>query len=153
MHHLTLLLTLLSSLLLIPLSLAQDQCLGNKADAGYCTPLTYVDTTLSAKSAPTTTDCEDTCHGVNSDAGDWLVDFGYEGNGGLHPMLAWPCAFALQPGNSSFNNASFDMANQDILDLYDESINRFGPLHDGKISAEGTMMCQGVLARWFIKSQ
>ncbi|KAI1296139.1 hypothetical protein F5Y03DRAFT_297211 [Xylaria venustula] len=142
---------LLSHLIFIPFSYGQDNCYGNKSIAGYCTPLTYTDTTDSFSAPPKTSDCEATCVGINQDAGDWLVDFSTDAAGALHSMILYHCGFAVSRGDGTPEDAKFSLANQDILDLYDESLNRFGPLHDGAISASGTMECSGFNVNWYIK--
>ncbi|KAI0111268.1 hypothetical protein GGR51DRAFT_71690 [Nemania sp. FL0031] len=152
MYHANILAMLLGSLMFLGLSYAQDNCYGNKSIAGYCTPLTYVDTTGNFKAPPTTSDCQDTCFGINGDAGDWLVDFSTDANGAHHNMLLYPCGFAVAPGDGTPHNAKFSLANQDILDLYDESLNRFGKLHGGKISAQGTMQCGTLQIKWYIQN-
>ncbi|KAI8631716.1 hypothetical protein F5Y19DRAFT_463392 [Xylariaceae sp. FL1651] len=129
---------------------AQDQCWGNKSSPKYCTPLTYVDTTDTFKAPPTTSDCQDTCHTINEDAGDWEVDFSMDADDVHHSMILTHCGFAVGRGEGTPRNASFLLANQDILDLFDESINRFGPNHDGGISANGTMDCGDLHINWYI---
>ncbi|KAI1823345.1 hypothetical protein F4861DRAFT_335945 [Xylaria intraflava] len=150
MYFLPGVLILLSSLL--PVSNAQDSCYGNKSITGYCTPMTYTDTTDNFKTPPTTADCQQTCASVNNDAGDWLVDFSKDADGTHHNIVGANCGFSLSRGANTPQNARFSMANQDILDLYDESLNRFGGNHGGAISAEGTMECGGFQVNWYIKN-
>lgn len=45
----------------------------------------------------------------------------------------------------------FDMHNQDIVDILDEVSQRFGPLHGGRVAAEGTIRCQGFEATWAVE--
>jgi hypothetical protein len=45
---------------------------------------------------------------------------------------------------------NFDMNNQDIVDIIDEAIKRFAPLHGGKVAAEGRVRCDGHEAMWYI---
>ncbi|KAI1734971.1 hypothetical protein F4680DRAFT_317106 [Xylaria scruposa] len=151
MCHPKALITLLCSLILFSLSHAQDNCYGDKSIAGYCTPLTFTDTTAQFKAPPTTSECQDTCRGINQDAGDWLVDFSTDPAGARHGISLYPCGFAVSPGEGTPHNARFSLTNQDILDLYDESLNRFGGLHAGKISAQGTMLCADFHINWFIQ--
>lgn len=144
--------SLFSLLILLPTATrAQNNCLGNKSIVGYCTPLTFADTTGQFAAPPTASDCQDTCAGVNGDPGDWLVDFSTDASGAVHPMLLYPCGFAVAAGEGTPKDARFSVANQDILDLYDESLLRFGGSHGGRISAEGTMMCAGFEIKWFIE--
>ncbi|KAI0430270.1 hypothetical protein F5Y09DRAFT_232277 [Xylaria sp. FL1042] len=151
MYRPSILVVLLTHLIFLPLSHGQDNCYGNKSIAGYCTPLTYTDTTNNFSAPPKTSDCEATCVGINQDPGDWLVDFSTDADGALHSMLLYHCGFAVSRGEGTPRDAKFSLANQDILDLYDESLNRFGNLHNGGISATGTMQCGDFKINWFIK--
>lgn len=42
------------------------------------------------------------------------------------------------------------MDNQDIVDILDEVNKRFGSKHAGRVSARGTVKCQGHVAKWYI---
>ncbi|KAI0814164.1 hypothetical protein GGR55DRAFT_498150 [Xylaria sp. FL0064] len=84
------------------------------------------------------------------DAGDWLVDFFTDADGARHSMILYHCGFAVSRGQGTPRDAKFSLVNQDILDLYDESLNRFGSLHNG-ISAEGTMLCDDLEINWYIQ--
>ncbi|KAI0415722.1 hypothetical protein F5X98DRAFT_210011 [Xylaria grammica] len=151
MYYPNILIKLLSSLIYLSLCHAQNNCYGNKSIAGYCTPLTYTDTTSDFSAPPTTSDCQAACAGVNEDAGDWLVDFSTDANGANHSILLYPCGFAVARGEDTPSDARFSLANQDILDLYDESLNRFAGSHDGGVSAEGTMQCGDFEIKWYIQ--
>ena len=151
MHRPSLPTILLGSLTILPSALAQNNCHGNPSTVGYCTPLTYKDTTNDFSAPPTTSDCDATCFGVNEDAGDWLIDFSTDADGARHSLLLYHCGFAVSRGDGTPGDARFSMANQDILDLYDESLNGFGSLHDGGISTEGTMMCGDLEINWYIQ--
>lgn len=143
---------LLGSLIFLPLSSAQNNCRGDKSIAGYCTPLTYRDTTDDFEAPPRALSCQDTCAGINADLGDWLVDFSADADGVQHRMLLYPCGFAVARGDGAPRDARLSLANQDILDLYDESLRRFGARHaDGRISAEGTMRCGDLVIKWYIE--
>lgn len=128
-----------------------DNCAGTPSIAGYCTPLTYKDTTGNFAASPTTGDCQNTCIGVNTDAGDWAVDFSDVAEGGRKSLLLYPCGFAVARGDGMPHSATIKMTNQDILDLYEGSIKRFGGAHGGKISAEGTMTCGSYNVKWYIQ--
>ncbi|KAI0599491.1 hypothetical protein F4775DRAFT_591281 [Biscogniauxia sp. FL1348] len=128
-----------------------DACTGNQADAGYCTTLTYVDRTDATAGAPTTSDCQATCRGVLQDPGDWIVQFAGVPAGGRHQMLGYACGFSVGRGDGEPADLSFSMANQDILDILDEVTRRFGGAHGGgAVAAEGTMECQGHVAKWYV---
>ncbi|KAI1363143.1 hypothetical protein F5Y08DRAFT_252716 [Xylaria arbuscula] len=151
MYLLSLLTTLLGSHAILSSALTQSNCYGNPSTVGYCTPLTYKDTTDDFSAPPTTIDCDSTCIGINEDAGDWLVDFSTDADGARHSMILYHCGFAVSRGESTSQDAKFSMANQDILDLYEESLNQFGSLHNGSISAEGTMVCEDLEVNWYIQ--
>ncbi|KAI0522075.1 hypothetical protein F5B22DRAFT_458159 [Xylaria bambusicola] len=151
MQHPSPLAILLGSLIVLPISHAQNNCYGNPSIEGYCTPLTFKDTTNDFSAPPMTSDCDATCFGINEDAGDWLVDFSTDANGAHHSMILYHCGFAVSRGQGTPRNAKFSLANQDILDLYDETLNRFGALHDGSISAQGTMLCGDFQINWYIQ--
>ncbi|KAI0401692.1 hypothetical protein F4802DRAFT_419513 [Xylaria palmicola] len=159
MYHLATLFVLLGSSLLsfpAPSRAAQpDNCRGDKSAAGYCTPLTFKDTTAGFAAPPVTADCQATCASINADLGDWLVDFSTDGNQSgdarFHDIVLHHCGFAVARGPGTPADARFFLANQDILDLYDETIHRFGGLHQGGISAEGTMRCGELLIKWYIQ--
>ena len=51
-------------------TLAQNACAGDKCIVGYCISLIYNDTTISAPSTPPTSEYEDACRGVLTDARD-----------------------------------------------------------------------------------
>lgn len=51
------------------------------------------------------------------------------------------------PGETQGN---FLLDNQDIGDIIGEVSRRFGPLHSGKVAAEGLVRCQGFVAKWYI---
>lgn len=75
-----LLFTMRSSILLIGLlstitGAQVNQCAGNKNTLGYCDTITFADQTTTSPRPPTTAECQDTCRGILSDAGDWIVDF------------------------------------------------------------------------------
>ncbi|KAI2605361.1 putative necrosis-inducing factor-domain-containing protein [Hypoxylon fragiforme] len=154
MHHSIILLPALLALCqAIPASLDQEPqnsfCAGDKSVAGFCTALTYTDKTDSA--SPTTSNCEDTCRGILSDAGDWGVDFAGRPAGWRDNMYIGACEFSVSREKDGDASAfAFSMKNQDILDLVDESIDRFAGKHGNKVKAEGTMNCQGHVVRWYV---
>ncbi|KAI1199765.1 hypothetical protein F5X97DRAFT_295342 [Nemania serpens] len=151
MYHPNIAVMLLGGLAFLRLSHAQNNCYADKSLRGYCTPLTYTDTTGSIQGLPTTLDCQDSCAGVIRDPTDWLVDFSTAADGAQHGMLYYHCGFAISQGKGTPHNAKIFLANQDIIAVYNETINRFGGLHGGKISAEGTMQCDGLEVNWFIE--
>ncbi|KAI1080128.1 hypothetical protein F5B20DRAFT_540881 [Whalleya microplaca] len=144
------LLTILSSAL-IPFAAAQDNCLGNKSNAGYCTVGDFIDRTTSASGPPTRDQCQQTCKGVLGDPSDWNVDFRGQPAGYKDTMLLYDCAFSVSRDSATDTSSfQFSMHNQDILDVMDEAIKRFADQHGGKVAAEGTMVCSGHNVRWYM---
>ncbi|KAI1098127.1 putative necrosis-inducing factor-domain-containing protein [Jackrogersella minutella] len=132
-----------------PLSPRQDSCGGDKSIAGYCTPLTYTDQTNSS-SIPATA-CQHTCQSILTDAGDWGVDFTGQPAGYRDEMFLGTCGFGIaRETDADTSQYSFSVANQDILDIIDESIKMFADKHGAKVKAEGTMNCEGHVVRWFV---
>ena len=66
-------------------------------------------------------------------------------------MLIYPCSFSVGRGAGEPLNYSFFMHNQDIVDVLDEVNLRFGPLHNGRVAAKGTMVCEGKQATWYVE--
>ncbi|KAI1502019.1 hypothetical protein F5X99DRAFT_170734 [Biscogniauxia marginata] len=123
-------------------------CTGDKSIAGYCTTLTLLDRTNPSVS-PSTSQCQDTCAAVLQDPSDWNVDFAGKPDGYRQPMLGHDCGFSVSRGDGEPANLRFSMRNQDILDIIDEAVNRFGGAN-GRVGAEGTMNCEGHIAKWYI---
>ncbi|PSN59371.1 hypothetical protein BS50DRAFT_476817, partial [Corynespora cassiicola Philippines] len=84
--------------------------------------------------SPTVNDCRQLARNIAGN-GRWTV-----GAGGEHRQLAQygTCAFGAQ-GNKSMNWAY--IGNQDIIDLINDSINRFQ--WNGLVGAKGSMACRG----------
>jgi hypothetical protein len=62
--------------LLIASTTAQlNSCTGDKNTTGYCETLSYIDRTTTSPNPTSSSECQDACRGVLSDAGDWSVDF------------------------------------------------------------------------------
>ncbi|KAF2740071.1 hypothetical protein EJ04DRAFT_482754 [Polyplosphaeria fusca] len=121
-----------------------NYCTGDKSNVGHCTTLTFTDVTTTSPDPPTTAECNDTCRGVISDAGDWIVDFKGKPDGYRQNMLGYPCGFQMGRGPGEAKDYSFFMDNQDIIDILDEvNQRRYGPLHGGKVAAQGTVTCDG----------
>ncbi|ORY09417.1 hypothetical protein BCR34DRAFT_370993 [Clohesyomyces aquaticus] len=136
--------------LLSPLTVAIDYCAGDESIGRDCDTLTYVDVTTSASSAPKTSECQDTCRGILTDAGDWIVDMANKPAGYVQHMASYPCAFSVTrpPGDTTSWTAS--MTNQDMVSILDEVSKRFGSLHGGRVAANGTMRCTGHTVQWFV---
>lgn len=65
-------------------------------------------------------------------------------------MVGYPCAFSVGRGDGEPLNYKFFMHNQDIVDVIDEVNKRYGGLHGGKVAAQGTMVCEGHQAVWYV---
>ncbi|KAF2448407.1 hypothetical protein P171DRAFT_428490 [Karstenula rhodostoma CBS 690.94] len=127
-----------------------NQCTGNKSIAGYCEVLTYEDRTTNNASPPSTSQCESSCKSVLTDAGDWSVSFKGQPAGYVQRMVNSVCSFSVGRGKGEPSDYQFYMDNQDIVDIVDEVNRRFGSKHSGRVSAQGTMKCQGRLATWYV---
>ncbi|OTB04736.1 hypothetical protein M426DRAFT_320599 [Hypoxylon sp. CI-4A] len=144
------------------LSPREDACAGDPSTAGYCTPISYTDTTTTTvtttvtnknttASAPSTSDCQQTCRSILGDAGDWGVDFAGQPAGYRDDLYLGACGFGVaRETDADAAGFAFSVHNQDILDVVRGSIDRFAGSHDGRVSAEGTMECQGHVVRWFV---
>ncbi|KAI0839514.1 putative necrosis-inducing factor-domain-containing protein [Hypoxylon sp. FL0890] len=138
----------LSAAIPSPLFARLDSCVGNGA-AGYCKPLTYQDNTDG--SSQTTADCQETCRSILTDAGDWSVDFTGTPAGYIDHMVLQACGFGIgRATDTDTSEFSFDVSNQDIVNLIDESVKRFAGKHGGKVKAEGTISCAGHVVRWYV---
>ncbi|KAI0101164.1 putative necrosis-inducing factor-domain-containing protein [Daldinia grandis] len=138
----------------VPSSLMQrqDACAGDKSTVGYCNTLSYTDRTGTlSESAPSSSDCQQTCRGVLGDAGDWGVDFTDRPAGYRDNLYLGPCEFGISRETDGDNTEfEFSVHNQDIVDVIDEVIKRFAGQHGGKVQAEGTMECSGHVVRWYV---
>ncbi|KAI1379211.1 putative necrosis-inducing factor-domain-containing protein [Hypoxylon crocopeplum] len=134
-----------------PLAQRQDLCAGDPSAAGFCTPLTFTDKTGGSAAAPSTSDCQQTCQGILSDAGDWGVDFAGRPAGFRDQMYLGPCQFGVsRTSDRDTSQFFFDMSNQDIVDVVGGSIRRFAGAHGGRVKAEGTMDCSGHVVKWYV---
>jgi hypothetical protein len=128
----------------------KNTCEGNKTVTGYCNTLTYIDRTTALANPPTVSQCLDTCHGVLTDAGDWLVSFVGKPAGYVDVLGRSACGFALGRGQGEPMDYKFYMDNQDMVDIIDEIIKRFSNFHHGRVAAEGAIECGGHKATWFV---
>ena len=99
---------------------------------------------------PTVSQCQDTCRGIEEDAGDWLVDFTGHPAGYIDAFIGYPCGFSAGRGAGEPLDYSFSMANQDIVDILNAVNTQYGGLHGGSVAAQGTMECQGHQATWYV---
>ncbi|KAL6709335.1 hypothetical protein ACN47E_001742 [Coniothyrium glycines] len=149
MHASTVLITLLPACLTTAHFTRQvNQCAGNKNTIGHCETLTFIDRTASTPNAPTPAQCQSTCRDLFTDAGDWIVDFKGQPEGYRQNMLNSACRFSMGRAPGAPRNYQFYMDNQDIADIIDEAVKRFG--EGGKVAAEGLVRCDGLEATWYI---
>ncbi|ORY57816.1 uncharacterized protein BCR38DRAFT_448739 [Pseudomassariella vexata] len=99
-------------------------------------------------SAPLISECYDACRGVSTDAGDWYADLTGKPEGVKSLLVGYACTFSIGRGPSQGDPLAFSLHNQDILDIYDGAISRFGS--DGRVSASGTMICEGNQVAWWV---
>ncbi|KAF1962481.1 hypothetical protein CC80DRAFT_487929 [Byssothecium circinans] len=144
MRLLYLLLTIFTSL-----ALAVNLCHGDKSIPGHCTILSMHDTTSNSTKS-TVPQCEDTCWYISMDPGEWVVDFTGQSAEYVDKLSQGKCNFFISRGEGEPLDYKFYMENQDIFDIIDEVNLKFGGLHGGKVAGEGTMMCDGHLAKWHV---
>jgi len=114
----------------------------------HCKILTYTDLTDVSKDPPTINDCITTCRKTLQEAGDWKISL--HGKDDDHKtIIDSPCAFGA--GRQNGQDVDFEMHNQDIIFILDQANLKFGVHHKGKVAAEGTMVCDGKKAKWFIE--
>lgn len=141
MHAITTSLLLIS--LLLPSALSQ-YCRGDPSSEAYCTDLTFINTTTGT--SPTVDLCNDRCAGISWDAGDWIADFRGRDDNYKDTMIIGNCQFGMTRGNK--DTGLFYMHNQDLFNVYWGAITRYGS--GGRVSAKGTMVCQGQAVKWFL---
>ncbi|KAF2116855.1 hypothetical protein BDV96DRAFT_572981 [Lophiotrema nucula] len=151
MRFLTTICTFLLALLTTLTTAQVNQCTAQPTTPGHCTTLTWNDATTSSSTAPTTVHCQTTCSNIFSDPGDWQVDFTKQPTGYIDTIIHSPCGFAVGRGAGEPNDYRFLMANQDIANILNDVTTRFAGLHGGRVSANGTMVCDGKMATWFVK--
>ncbi|KAF1918947.1 hypothetical protein BDU57DRAFT_442581 [Ampelomyces quisqualis] len=125
-------------------------CAGQKGTPGHCDTITFVDRTATSTRPPTTAECQDTCRGILSDAGDWVVDFTGHPDGYRQVLNIAACGFSMGRAPGEPKDYQFNMDNQDIVDILDEVSKRFAPLYSGRVAAEGIITCQGRNATWAV---
>ncbi|KAH7382305.1 hypothetical protein BKA66DRAFT_464208 [Pyrenochaeta sp. MPI-SDFR-AT-0127] len=136
---------------LVTLVTAQiNYCAGDKSTVGHCETLSYIDRTATSSNPPLATECQDTCRGVLTDAGDWGVSFRGKPEGYRQNMLLYPCGFSMGRAPGQPLDYDFLVDNQDIVDILDEVSKRFAPLHGGRVAAEGLIRCDGWEATWYV---
>jgi hypothetical protein len=60
------------------------------------------------------------------------------------------CGFGIGVAPGQPKAYQFSMSNQDIVNIYDEVVKRFAPLHGGRVAAEGIVKCEGFEATWYV---
>lgn len=81
-----------------------------------------------------------------------LTTSSYQGKpeGYRQRMYQATCGFEMGPIPNTSHEFQFDMDNQDIVDIMDETVRRFARLHGGRVAAEGRVKCGGHEAMWYI---
>lgn len=60
------------------------------------------------------------------------------------------CDFSMGRAPGQPTDYQFPMHNEDIVDIIDEAIRRFAPLHGGRVAAEGIVRCNGFEGTYYI---
>ncbi|OIW34308.1 hypothetical protein CONLIGDRAFT_688063 [Coniochaeta ligniaria NRRL 30616] len=103
-----------------------------------CGDSTFEDHTSDA--SPLAADCLHIAKNIDL-GGRWHVAAFLGVAGGQHQLVEWgTCAFGVEPVGYG---GTYDLGNLDIIDLIDDSVNRFAKLHGGKVGSAGEMRCFG----------
>jgi hypothetical protein len=65
-------------------------------------------------------------------------------------MVGSPCGFSMGRAPGQSMDYQFSMNNQDIVDILDEVVKRFAPLHGDRVAAEGRVRCEGFEGMWYV---
>ncbi|KAK3934190.1 hypothetical protein QBC46DRAFT_300262 [Diplogelasinospora grovesii] len=103
-----------------------------------CGDSTFVDQTSDA--SPTVEDCLGIVNNIQGTAGDWEVE---NALGDQHQLVGFgSCNFGVQ-GDGKNGNIDFHVGAQDIVDIINTSIQKFGG--SGKVGSKGEMSCKGTV--------
>lgn len=83
---------------------------------------------------------------VSTDAGDFVANFTGRPDSFRDDVVLGKCGFSVARGSNT--TELFQLDNQDILDIYYGSIQRFS--EKGRVSANGTMTCEGQAVKWYM---
>ncbi|KAB5522863.1 putative necrosis-inducing factor-domain-containing protein [Coniochaeta sp. 2T2.1] len=104
-----------------------------------CGPSTFEDTTSST--SPLASDCLVIAKNVRL-GGKWNVE---SVTGNQHQLVQFgTCAFGVEPKDKK--GGFFEIGNLDIIDIINDSVNKFAESHGGKVNAAGETDCHGSLA-------
>lgn len=101
-----------------------------------CGDSTFVDQTSNA--SPKVSDCQQIVRNIQGTDGEWGVE---NAIGAQHQLVQFgECKFGVQ-GQGKNGNVHFKVGAQDIVDIINDSIQRFGG--SGRVGAKGVMSCRG----------
>jgi hypothetical protein len=107
-----------------------------KPSISDCQDSSFIDQTSGA--SPSVADCQGIVKNIQGTQGEWEVENAF---GTQHQLVEYgECKFGIQ-GLNKKGNVNFHIGAQDIVDLINESIKRFGG--SGKVGAKGQMDCKG----------
>lgn len=102
----------------------------------FCQISSFVDQTSDA--SPSVSDCQQIIKNIENDA-DASWDTGIATQREL--VHYGSCAFGVESKSGADGNVMYQVGAQDIIDLINESISKFGG--SGKVGAKGVMDCKG----------
>lgn len=103
-----------------------------------CGASTFVDQTSSA--SPLVSDCQQLVKNIQGTDGEWEVE---NAIGSQHQLVQFgECKFVVQ-GQGKNGNIDFHVGAQDIVDIINDSIQKFGGI--GRVGAKGVMSCRGTV--------
>ncbi|KAB5522068.1 putative necrosis-inducing factor-domain-containing protein [Coniochaeta sp. 2T2.1] len=104
-----------------------------------CGPSTFEDATSST--SPLASDCLIIAKNVRL-GGKWNVE---SVTGNQHQLVQFgTCAFGVEPKDRK--GGYFEIGNLDIIDIIQDSVNKFADKHGGKVNSAGETDCKGSLA-------
>jgi hypothetical protein len=102
----------------------------------HCQISSFIDQTSDA--SPPVEDCKQIIKNIEGDGGaTWTT-----GISGQRQLVSYgECKFGVQSKSGADGNVTFKVGSQDIIDLINEAIKRFGG--GGKVGAKGIVDCDG----------
>ncbi|WEW59000.1 hypothetical protein PRK78_004468 [Emydomyces testavorans] len=106
----------------------------------HCDSSTFEDQTSGA--SPPVSDCLQIVKNIQGTGGEWEVE---NALGQQHQLVQFgKCRFGVQ-GKGKDGNVDFHVGAQDIIDIINDSVKRFGG--SGKVGSTGTMQCRGTVKK------
>ncbi|KAK8139989.1 hypothetical protein PG984_000055 [Apiospora sp. TS-2023a] len=111
-----------------------------KPSISDCGDSTFEDQTSDA--SPSVADCRAMLDNIRGTQGEWEIENAVERQHEIAHSPNFECKFGVQ-GKGINGNINFHVGVQDIVDIVEESIKRYGS--GGKVGAKGRMSCRGTV--------